>query len=689
MEERSDDPNGPRAARRHDLASTPERRAGSGPHTDGAAGPAGQGPGRVYAVARSLGNPDGRSQLQGVRRRGSHPPSAVRTQELDHGAGCPGLGWWVHSVRDPLADRHPSPQRQGHDADPFQLQQGHWRRAGKLLPPERRHRPGAVRTESPRSARMAEETAKGAGLDGLLAVWSRRKWLAILAFVFPMSAAASLLAFLPNIYRSTATVLVDRQQVPETFVQPTVTSALETRLHTISQEILSRSRLDALINRFGLYADQRKRVPSEEVIERMRKDIQLELKGVEVKGARQATVAFTISYQGSEPGTVSLVTNTLASFYIEENLKARERQATGTAEFLKVQLGETKKRLDEQEQRVSAFKRRYMGELPQQMETNLTTLERLHAQLRLNADNQTRAAERRQALSSQLAEAESLLSPAFVGPGGSVAPETSEARLTRLKQELTRLRTQFSEKYPDVVLLAAEVTALEREVADAKSRDAAGEKPAAPQPATPYVLRLKEALSEVEAEIRILKGEDKRLRDGIAAYQARVENIPRREQEFKELSRDYEGTRELYQSLSKRFEEAQLAESMEQRQKGEQFRVLDPAVANPLPAAPNRFRLLVMALVASLGLAAGAVALVEKADSSFHTLDELRAFSAVPVLVSIPRIVTETDRRRRQWHMRLAASAAVVGLVVIVSSAYFAAHENEYLVSLLGRSAGS
>src|SRR2546426_7341179 len=249
MEERGDDPNGPRAARRHDLASTPERRAGSGPHTDGAAGPAGQGPRRVYAVARSLRNPDGRSQLQGVRRRGSHPPSAVRTQELDHGAGCPGLGWWVHSVRDPLADRHPSPQRQGHDADPFQLQQGHWRRAGKLLPPERRHRPGAVRTESPRSARMAEETAKGAGLDGLLAVWSRRKWLAIFAFVFPMSAAARLLAFLPTIYRSTATLLVGRQQGPRTFVPPTGTSALQAPLPPIPQKNPDPPPTEALMNR--------------------------------------------------------------------------------------------------------------------------------------------------------------------------------------------------------------------------------------------------------------------------------------------------------------------------------------------------------------------------------------------------------------------------------------------------------
>ncbi|PYN30728.1 MAG: hypothetical protein DMD98_18665, partial [Candidatus Rokuibacteriota bacterium] len=279
---------------------------------------------------------------------------------------------------------------------------------------------------------MAEETRKGSGLDVVLAVWSRRKWVAILAFAVPMAAGVSLVAFLPNIYRSTATVLVDRQQVPEAFVRSTVTSALETRLQTISQEILSRSRLEALINRFDLYADLRKQIRFEEVVGRMRGDIKLELKGVEAKGQREVTVAFAISYQGADPGTVSLVTNTLASFYIEENLKARERLATGTAEFLKVQLGETKERLDGHEQRVSEFKRRHLGELPQQMEANLATLEHLHTQLRLNADNQTRAAERRLALSSQLAEADSLLSPTAMTPGGPpAASETPDARLIR------------------------------------------------------------------------------------------------------------------------------------------------------------------------------------------------------------------------------------------------------------------
>ena len=544
---------------------------------------------------------------------------------------------------------------------------------------------------------MTEETRKGAGLDTLLEVWSRRKWLAILVFAFPVAAGVSLTAFLPNIYRSTATVLVDRQQIPETFVQATVTSALETRLQTISQEILSRSRLEALVSRFGLYADLRQRVAAEEVIERMRKDIKLELKGAETRGQREATVAFTISYQGSDPTTVALVTNTLASFYIEENLKARERQAAGTAEFLKAQLAETKQRLDEQEQRVSEFKRRHIGELPQQMEANLGTLERLHTQLRLNADNQTRATERRQALSNQLAEAESLLAtPALAAPvGGSGRPpsrsETIEARLAKSKEELAKLRTRFSDKYPDVVLLAAEISALERELADAESRDPKREEKALPQatPLTPYVLRLKEALSEVEGETKVLKSEDKRLRDAIATYQGRIENVPKREQEFRELSRDYESTRELYQSLLKRSEEAQLAESMEQRQKGEQFRVLDPAVPKPKPAAPNRVQLFVIVLLGSLGLAAGAVVLAEKIDTSFHTIDDLRAFSPVPVLVSIPLIVTHTDRRRRRWHLQLGASAAFVGLVAIVGLAYFAANGNEQLVSLMVRSGGS
>jgi succinoglycan biosynthesis transport protein ExoP len=555
-----------------------------------------------------------------------------------------------------------------------------------------------------------EVTRSRSPLDKLLAVWGRRKWLAILVFAVPIAAGVPLITFLPNVYRSTASVIVETQQVPESFVRSTVTGAVELRLNTISQEVLSRARLGKLIESLGLYTELRKQAPLEAAIGSMRRDIKLEVKNTMLKGLKEATVAFTITYQGNDPATVARVTNTLASFYAEENIKARERQASGTAEFLKVQLGETKKRLDELEQRVSGFKRRHLGELPQQMDANLATLERLNTQLRENTDRQTRATERKQTFSSQLAEAESLLAFSFIPYSGSGLPAASGAplgppelreavRLAQKKEDLARLRTQFSDRYPDVVQLASEVAALERELAAAKTRapksdtnptttaatGATSSPPPPTAPVSPYALRLKEALSDVQTELKILKTEEGRIREGIASYQARVENVPRREQEFTELSRDYDSTRELYRSLLKRYEEAQLAETMEQRQKGEQFRILDRAFPNSQPAAPNRSRLLLMTLASAIGLAVAAAMLAEHLDTSFHDVDQLRAFSNVPVLVSIPRIVTPTDLRRGWWRMRLAATAAVVGLLMIVSLAYVAAKGNEGLVLFLAR----
>jgi polysaccharide biosynthesis transport protein len=542
-----------------------------------------------------------------------------------------------------------------------------------------------------------EVTRSRSPLDMLQAVWGRRKWLAILVFAVPIAAGVPLITFLPNVYRSTASVIVENQQVPESFVRPTVTGAVELRLNTISQEVLSRARLAKLIETFDLYADLRKHASLEAAITSMRRDIKLEVKSTQLKGLREATVAFTITYQGNDPATVARVTNTLASFYAEENIRTRERQASGTADFLKVQLGETKTRLDRLEQRVSGFKRQHLGELPQQMDANLSTLDRLNDQLRRNTDSQTRAAERRQTLSSQLAEAESLLAFSFVpsaagGPAGSGSPlAPPELRLAQKKEDLARLRTQFSDRYPDVVQLAAEVATLERELAAAKARAKSDPSPTTGSPApptaatSPYTLRLKEALSDVQTDLKVLKTEEGRIREGIASYQARVENVPKREQEFTELARDYDSTRDLYRSLLKRYEEAQLAESMEQRQKGEQFRILDQAVASSQPAAPNRPRLLIMILASAIGLALAAAVLAEHLDTSFHDVDQLRAFSNVPVLVSIPRIVTPTDVRRGWWRMRLAATAALVGLLMIVSLAYVAAKGNEGLVLLLAR----
>lgn len=505
----------------------------------------------------------------------------------------------------------------------------------------------------------------------------------LLIFVGPFTVTAALVAFLPNIYRSTATILVDRQQVPEVFVRPTVTSALETRLQAITQEIMSRARLEGLISRFGLYADLKKRVSPEAVIERMRQDVQLEVRGVDPRARSTATIAFSVSYRGSDPRVVAQVTNTLASFYIEENMKVREKQATGTADFLRVQLDAIKKRLDGQEHRVSEFNARNMGELPQQLEANLGTLERLHTQLRLNTENQIRGLERRDSIAKQVGSGEwaSAGSPAAGTPVAGTA-EATAARLSRLRQELAELRAQYNDRYPDIVRVKREIAALEQQppvTPDGNPKaDGSGN-------AAPPVSRAHRVLAEMDADLAALKKEERQLRQAIAAYQKRVENAPRHEQAFQELSRDYVNTKELYRTLLNRYQEAQLAESMEQRQKGEQFRILDPAISSAEPAAPKRQQLLLMGFLLSLGSAAAAGLIAEKLDTSFHGVDDLRAAVALPVLVSVPKVPTpEALRRRRRW-VQLTTAAGAVGIVLLVGACYLLARGNEHLVWVLSR----
>ena len=541
---------------------------------------------------------------------------------------------------------------------------------------------------------MADETIrKGQGVERARAIWRRRRWLALPAFVLPLTAGVALIVSMPSVYESTALVLVDRQQVPEQFVRSTITSALEVRLRALSEEILSRARLDALITRFGLYPELRDKMPRDLILDLMRKDISLELFDSDPKSRKGGTtVAFSISYRGSDPRMVAQVTNTLASSYIEENLKARERQATGTADFLRVQLEDTKRRLGQQEEQVGDFKRRHLGELPEQLPTNLSVLSQLNEQFRHNTLNQIRLAEKKQLLELQLQS----VSPEAAGVLGSsgepvVALDPRQARLAKLRQELADLLTRFTERYPDVQHAKAQIAGLEREIAATPAPDrppdrvGAGAAPASPVGTNPLAVKIRQAIGEADAELSVLKDDERRLRAAIATHEQRVANAPRRDQELQELSRDYITTKELHKTLTSRYEEAQLAESMEQRQKGEQFRVLEPAVASPKPAAPQRLRLLGMALAVSLGLALGLVFLAEQLDTSFHTLDELRAFTPAPVLASIPRLVSEGDRRRRRRRLQVAAAGVVLGAVVLAAAAHLVARDNDELVRLVAR----
>jgi uncharacterized protein involved in exopolysaccharide biosynthesis len=243
-----------------------------------------------------------------------------------------------------------------------------------------------------------------------------------------------------------------------------------------------------------------------------------------------------------------------------------------------------------------------------------------------------------------------------------------------MRAELGQLRTQYSEHYPDVRRLRAEIAGLEEQVAREPTGPTAGDN-----------ARRRLAVGEVDAELTALKAEEKRGRDAIDVYQRRVENTPHREQAFRELARDYDATRDHYASLLKRYDEAHISQSLEAERQGDRFRIVEAAMPPSGAVAPQRMRLMLLALALSLGLAVAATVVAEQIDTSFHSVDDVRAFTTVPVTAGIPLIVTEADTARAARRRRLGVAALATVLLVVGTLSWMVADGNVSLVSLLAR----
>ncbi len=504
------------------------------------------------------------------------------------------------------------------------------------------------------------------GLQSLLAQLWRRRWLASALFATGVAVTAALAVALPDTYEASALLLVERQQVPTELVRSTVGGELDRRLNVISQTIMGRSNLLALVEKHGLYKKLRQQFPMEVVVAWMRSDIKVELRAGSRKRS-ETTTSFAVSYRGQDPHAVAAVANELAGMYITEDLKIRERQATGTTSFLERQLEqELKRQLEEQERALREFKEKHIGQLPQQQAANLAALERLNGQLLQNSERQAQLRELREALRRQRATA---------GGTASGGAESLEAHLFKRKLELEELRKRFTDKYPDVIQLKAEIENLERRLAE-PAASVSGDARAAVPLVDPEVRK-------ADAELAGLRAEEQALKRAMKQYQGRVEDAPKREEEYLALNRDYETTSEVYQSLLKRYEEARLAERMEQSQKGEQFRVLDPAIVPERPSAPNRLALAVVGVLVALAAAGASVLISEAFDSSFHSIDDFREAMRVPVVMTLCQVVTPEDRRRSfVKSVALATSTAAIVLVVSVGC-YFLAKDNTWLVGLL------
>jgi succinoglycan biosynthesis transport protein ExoP len=516
------------------------------------------------------------------------------------------------------------------------------------------------------------------------AILRRRRLLASVVFLTLVASAIGFAVYLPDLYQASALVLIERQ-VSEAVAKPQVSGDLESRLQVIKQEILSRARLTELIERFNLYEALRSRSSVESALDQTRRDIQIESTGPEQVSGRTKTVAFRLSYTGENRDTVADVTNALAAFYVAQNDRMRSEEATRTAAFLNSRLIDAKKQLDGHEETVRAFTARHVAELPQQTGVTLAAITRLNDQLRLNGEQQLNVMEQRQRLLEGVTleiEAQNVTAAA---PPLLSDPAELAKRIVRMKDDLQQLETRSTAKHPDVIRMKEQLAGLEREAASREQADeaiaASGVK--APEPSKDLPPARRRALEHLDGELSRLKQTEADTRAGIAAFERRLEGVPALQQESALLSRDQQSAKDLYDSLLKRYDDAQFVASMETDRQGERFRVLESAIPPDGPKAPNRARLLLMGLLLAAGAAVAAILIREQLDSSFHSLDDLRRFTKVPVLAAIPAIETRSGGRRARVALAIACALVMIGLAGALSARV--AHGNEQLVRLLAR----
>ena len=520
-------------------------------------------------------------------------------------------------------------------------------------------------------------------LQDYLQILTKRKWVIIFSFLLVFLVAGVYTVVKPKQYLSTTTILIISQKVPEEFVRSTVTMGPEDRIPVIEQQIKSRTRVKKVMEEVGLFAEARKEGLEDEAIGAMINRIGIGVAEDTSKGGRAQTESdvFSISFFHEDPMLAMLTTSRIASLFVEENLKLREKQAVGTSEFLDSQLKETKAKLDVQEEKVKRYKMRFSGGLPEELATNLNNLGRLQQQEGMIANDIRDLRNRKSALQTQL----SMLkrgSQAIFHDDGKVEVDTSEdsaiviaRQLNERRSLLIELTAKYTDKYPDVVRLRGEVEELERKLAEipmsarsSNENDSNGNEKNVTNSRTYLPLTgremeasrlLKTQMSSMEADIKALNREREIISRKIFAVQAEVDRAPRRGQELITLTRDYENLKLLFNDLQAKKTEADISQDLEMRMKGAQFQILDPANLPKEPFKPNIKKIFGIAFLFAGFFGFGGAIGLEKIDLSLRGVTDFKHFFDLPILASIPILETmEIDRRQN-----LRRKAIIAGII--------------------------
>ena len=476
-------------------------------------------------------------------------------------------------------------------------------------------------------------------LQDYIEMAKRRKWWIIIPFLLVMMGGYGVYNKLPKTYKATTLILVQPQKIPKDYVQSTVSSVSD-RLATISQQILSRTSLQQVITQLHLIGNPPDPLQIRKKINSMRKAIVIDVH----RGDRrnQQTSAFTISFEDRNPVNAANIVNKIASLFISENLRAREEQARSTSQFLEKELRDIENHLKQKEEAIRSFKEQHMGELPAQQDANLRILERLQREVQTNNQSMIAAQQRKANLEIQIDQMRTTMMQGSVGQ----AVVTRDPLLTQLndqRRQLEELQTQYTDRHPDVIAAKATIEKLEVQLRERKVNNNQGTQEMINHD-DPILNRLNVERQEVIGQIYRLGRENQNLKDQIALYQRRVENVPKREEEMSTLLRDYNLLQENYQSLLDKKIQAQLAENLERTQKGEQFKILDPATPPMSPFKPDRNKFFGFAFVLGLGLGGGLAFLREQMDRSFYKADDVEQLLGFPVIAALPKIETRKTK---------------------------------------------
>jgi len=492
----------------------------------------------------------------------------------------------------------------------------------------------------------------------LLGILKRRKGSLAVPAGAVFLLAIVLAAALPRSYKAATTILIEEQEIPREYVTANITSFADQRLQSINQRIMSATNLLEVINRFRLYPEMREKDPVEEIIEKMRKDIKFNTISADVIDPRtgrpaQATIAFSITYEGRDPETVLKVANELASLYLGENLKTREKQSSETSKFMDAEMKEVQARLATVDNGIAAYKEKHLTSLPELSQVNLQALDQVEREITRLNDQLRSLRERKGYLQEQLA---------------SIPPDSTSQEKESLKELRTRLvelKTRFSDEYPDVIKTKAAIQELERRQKEF-GRDPSGSKPD-----NPAYITLASQLAGVQSEIESVKRQVKASQGKRNDYTRRIETAPRVEEGYRALVVERNNLQAKYDELTRKAMDARVAHGLEKEQLAERFSIIDAARLPEKPSSPNIPAILLIGLVLGMGSGVGAAALKESTDDAVRTPEALARATSFPVLAGIPEIVTGEDIARRKKRRELLLAGAAVAFVLFVMLFHF------------------